>query len=319
MGDSKQLSLFDPTKVEISPIYLKLKTDLTEQEYHDVFVALGHAHGNTLIWIGDLANEAEIRNGVKAEFYDDVAEETGLKRNTIRHAKWVTGRVDLSNRLDRLTFLHYQIVAPMEENDQKYWLEEAVKYGLSAAKLKKAIRESRPVEELPKDVFNIIYADPPWAYEKDQEYFGQDVERHYPSMSEDQLKNMSIKDIRADDCVLYLWATAPKLDVAMRILEAWGFRYKTCLIWDKVEHNMGFYASIRHEILLIGGCGQSSPTDQSYANQTDSVYVEERTEHSRKPEYYYEMIERMHPRKTKRIELFATSERDGWISWGNAI
>ena len=165
--------------------------------------------------------------------------------------------------------------------------------------------------------YQIIYADPPWQYDKDEAYFGQDVEKHYPVMTFDELKELPIKELTDKDCVLYLWTTAPKLNWGIDLLREWGFDYKSCLIWDKVKHNMGFYSSVRHEILLIGGRGSSAPTDKSYANQTDSVYVEERKEHSVKPEYYYEMIEKMHFLKINRIELFSRNKRQGWDQWGH--
>jgi len=180
-------------------------------------------------------------------------------------------------------------------------------------------RKERDVTPLPDDKYNIIYADPPWFYPHSQEYYGQYVTRHYETIPTHDMKELPIRDLCGEDCVLYLWATAPLLDEAIEVLKAWGFEYKTCLVWDKVKHNMGFYSSVRHEFMLIGGIGQSAPTDKSYANQTDSVYVEERTEHSVKPEYYYEMIEKMHPEKTNRIELFARKKRDGWDSWGNEV
>ena len=190
----------------------------------------------------------------------------------------------------------------------------------------KAQREKR-VEKLPEKhqvfnvdkKYNIIYADPPWKYSAPKEYYGQDVQFHYNTMSLQELKKLPIKDICQKDCVLYLWATAPLLNCAVELLQSWGFNYKSCLVWDKVKHNMGFYSSVRHELLLIGGKGQSAPTDKKYANQTDSVYSEPRQEHSKKPEYYYEMIEKMHPYKTERIELFARNKKEGWDSWGNEV
>ena len=190
----------------------------------------------------------------------------------------------------------------------------------------KAQREKR-VEKLPEKhrifnvdkKYNIIYVDPPWKYPAPKEFYGQDVQFHYNTMTLSELENLPVKEICQDDCVLYLWATAPLLDVAINLLKNWGFQYKSCLIWDKVKHNMGFYSSVRHEILLIGGRGQSAPTDKKYANQTDSVYSEPRQEHSRKPLFYYEMIEKMHPHKNQKIELFARNKREGWDSWGNEI
>ena len=172
-------------------------------------------------------------------------------------------------------------------------------------------------KKLPNDKYQVIYIDPPWQYDKDEERLGQSVEKHYPTMTYEELMALDVKKYAYKNCVIYMWTTAPKLNVAIDLLRDWGFNYKTCLIWDKIKHNMGHYASIRHEILLIGGIGKSAPEDKSFANQIDSVYVEERTVHSKKPEYYYGMIEGAHPQKNKRIELFARQKKDGWESWGN--
>ena len=184
--------------------------------------------------------------------------------------------------------------------------------------IERKIEKIKSNSELPEKKYMLIYADPPWQYDKTEEFKGQDVERHYQTMTEIEICSMQIQKISADDCVLYLWSTAPKLNVAMRVMDAWGFDYKTCMVWDKIKHNMGFYASIRHELLLIGGKGSAKPDDLKAANQTDSVQSIERTSHSKKPEIFYEILERLHTHKNK-IELFARSKRDGWDSWGNQI
>jgi N6-adenosine-specific RNA methylase IME4 len=222
-----------------------------------------------------------------------------------------------------------QKIASIPENTFEEILQEAetetkkITNNMLVNIAKEAEKENRKKEfkqpDLPHGKYNIIYADPPWFYPADKAFYGQDVKTHYNVMTNDELINLNLKRYAFDDCVLYLWATAPLLDVAIDIMKKWGFDYKSCLVWDKVKHNMGFYSSVRHEILLIGGIGRSAPTDKSYANQTDSVYSEEKTEHSKKPEYYYEMIEKMHPTKTKRIEFFARLKREGWDSWGDEV
>ena len=195
--------------------------------------------------------------------------------------------------------------------------QDVIKPIENRARIADSKKEKTETPVLPETKYNIIYADPPWKYPHDWAHFGQDVDKHYPTMTIEELCKLPIKDIAADDCVLYLWATSPLLDKIFSVITAWGFEYKTSMIWDKVKHNMGFYASIRHEILLIGGRGKSKPDDASAANQTDSVYVEERTEHSKKPDYFYTMIEKLHPLKTKRIELFSRNLKEGWEGWGN--
>jgi N6-adenosine-specific RNA methylase IME4 len=82
---------------------------------------------------------------------------------------------------------------------------------------------------------------------------------------------------------------------------------------------MGFYSSVRHEILLIAGKGSCCPTDHKLANSIDSVQVIEKTnKHSQKPEGFRKLIESLYPDK-KKIELFAREKIQGWQTWGNEI
>src|SRR5215475_14918180 len=106
--------------------------------------------------------------------------------------------------------------------------------------------------------FPLIYADPPWLYD----FMSVDawkVENHYPTMPIDEICALPIPDITADDAILFLWATAPKLVEAMRVIGAWGFTYKTCAIWDKEWTGMGNYFRIQHELLLIATKGSIPP------------------------------------------------------------
>ncbi len=307
-------------KCKIQKNGLILNEDLTKDEWHDIGGILKTMEGCIQFWIGDWLCHGEKKWG---EMYKEAEDITGLDNGTLRNMKSVAASVDLSLRSDNLTFEHHKLVAPLPPEKQEKFLELAEKKDMTVSELRQAVREGKhddkEAQPFPKGKFEIIYMDPPWKYDKDEEYFGQDVEKHYPTMTYDQLLELPVKTLAYKDCVLYLWTTAPKLNWGIDLLRAWGFDYKTCLIWNKVKHNMGFYASIRHEILLIGGVGQSSPTDKKYANQTNSIYTEERTEHSRKPDYYYEMIEKMHPTKTHKIELFQRRERKGWTGWGNEI
>jgi hypothetical protein len=104
--------------------------------------------------------------------------------------------------------------------------------------------------EFPQGKYRIIYADPPWDYGKGvQEDNG--AEEHYPVMSLDSLCEMPIKQITDENAVLFIWVTSPMLLKSFRVIESWGFTYKSMFIWDKVKHNMGYYNSVRHELLLI--------------------------------------------------------------------
>jgi len=307
---------------EITKNSLIIKESINKEQWDQIGIVLKTMEKSIQFWIGDWLRFGEKKWG---EMYKEAEEITGLAYDTLASIKSVSGSVESCRRRQDLSFSHHEEVASLEPEQQEIMLDKAEQENLSVREIREEVKkikrgdENRTQQELPNKKYQIIYADPPWKYYKDQEYFGQDAERHYPTMTEEELADLPIKGLADDNCVLYLWTTAPKLNRAFEIINAWGFDYKTCMIWDKVKHNMGFYASIRHEILIIAGRGSSAPTDKSAANQTDSVYVEERTEHSKKPEYFYGMIERLHPEKKNKIELFARNKRDDWDCWGNEI
>jgi N6-adenosine-specific RNA methylase IME4/ParB-like chromosome segregation protein Spo0J len=119
-------------------------------------------------------------------------------------------------------------------------------------------------------------------------------------------------DIATDDAVLFMWTTAPHLREAFEVLAAWGFEYKTNVVW--VKDKIGYFVRNQHELLLVATRGNMlSP---SPANRPPSVITAPRREHSRKPDGAYELIERMYPELPK-IELFARRARPGWVAWGN--
>lgn len=166
---------------------------------------------------------------------------------------------------------------------------------------------------LPDGIYSLIYADPPWQYEF-AESNTREIENNYPTMPLQDICGLPISALAADDSVLLLWATSPKLQEAMQIIEAWGFTYRTCAVWDKEIIGMGYYWRQRHELLLLASRG-SLPVPEP-ANRPDSIFVERRSKHSQKPALVYSMIERMYPTAAK-IELFARNEREGWDRWGN--
>ena len=111
-----------------------------------------------------------------------------------------------------------------------------------------------------------------------------------------------------------MWATCPLLEDALELCKAWGFKYKAQFIWDKIKHNMGHYNSVRHELLLICTKGSCTPDN---VKLFDSVQSIERTEHSRKPEEFRQIIDTLYVHGSK-IELFARGKAvDNWEVWGN--
>ena len=176
---------------------------------------------------------------------------------------------------------------------------------------------SDKVSALPRGLFTVVYADPPWKYNDKQggdisESYGA-AEKHYPAMSLSELKALDIPS--APDAVLFLWATSPLLPDALDLAQAWGFRYKASFVWDKVKHNMGHYNSVRHEFLLV--CTKGSCTPQN-VKLFDSVQTIERTGHSEKPEIFREIIETLYPHGN-RLEMFGRKTAKGWRVWGSEV
>ena len=179
--------------------------------------------------------------------------------------------------------------------------------------LRKEKQEELQTRELPTGVFEVILADPPWRYQF-SETQSREIENHYPTMDLDDIKNLNVPS--ADDSVLFLWATAPKLEEALEVLNSWGFTYKTCAVWDKERIGMGYWFRGQHELLLVGTKG-SFPTPEPSA-RFSSIIKEPRSTHSTKPKVIYEMLEAMFPGRTY-LELFCRTPRDGWEVWGNEV
>ena len=133
--------------------------------------------------------------------------------------------------------------------------------------------------------YNIIYADPPWRY--DHGTPGREIENHYPTMTDEEICALDVPV--AKDAILYLWATAPRLESGLDVMKAWGFKYKSQAVWDKVVMGMGFWFRGQHEILMVGVRGKVHPPKQ--ADRVSSVIRVKRGRHSSKPDQVRAMIE----------------------------
>lgn len=174
-------------------------------------------------------------------------------------------------------------------------------------------RDERKVnqEPLPTAEFDVIYADPPWAYDLD---LRGDPQEHYSVM--DTQKICDLKVPSAKDAILFLWATNPKLKEALEVISAWGFTYKTNLVWIKNKFGTGYYFRGQHELLLLAVKGSIGCPDEK--DRPSSVVMATVEKHSQKPTSIREMIEQMYPNH-KYLELFAREKARGWKSWGNEV
>lgn len=167
--------------------------------------------------------------------------------------------------------------------------------------------------------YRVVYADPPWSY-GNAGIIGDDnyghVGRHYQSMTITELCAMDVKSLVEKDAVLFLWVTSPLLSECWPVITAWGFKYKTSFVWNKVKHNFGHYNSVRHEFLLV--CTRGSCTPDTRKLYPSVVTVERSKKHSEKPEQFRKMIDTLYPHGN-RIELFARKRAHGWDAHGDEI
>lgn len=161
--------------------------------------------------------------------------------------------------------------------------------------------------------FSTIYADPPWPYTNTAARGA--AENHYRTLTLDEIRAEPVKDLVADAAHLHLWTTNAFLREAFDVIQAWGFKYKSCLLWIKPQIGMGNYWRVSHEFLLLGVRGNlpfQTRTVRSWQHAR-------RTIHSRKPFLFRGLIEQVSPGPY--LELYGREEQPntGWTVYGNQV
>jgi N6-adenosine-specific RNA methylase IME4 len=298
----------------------QLPKDLTLEQWVLAMKHLAMYEGAMQWWLGDGWAYSEDRKWGEGE---EFAEKIGVDYKTIRNYASICRAIELSRRRDNLTFTHHAEIAGQPAREQDRLLAKAEREDLSAAKLRRlasdlkrgTTRRQLQFEAEKAALANVVYADPAWQYSNTGLAWA--AEEHYPTMSTDEICAMKVRDAVAENAVLFLWATSPMLPDALRVMEAWGFEYKTQFVWVKDKPVVGFYVHSRHELLLIGVRGSFLPETTELP---ESVIDAPTAEHSRKPECVYDLIERMYPSSIKTArELFCRGPgRRGWMKpWGN--
>ncbi len=198
-------------------------------------------------------------------------------------------------------------------------------------------RKINPLKDLypalPCKKYDVIYADPPWDYGGKMQYDKSNIKSvnvgfeknvfisaadfKYPTLKLQELKQLDVETIAADDCILFMWTTGPQFANSIELGEAWGFNYKTvAFVWDKQIHNPGRYTLSQTEFVLAFKKGRF-PTPRGARNVRQLVSVH-RGKHSEKPEIVIDGITKMFPTQRK-IELFARKNFSGWDNWGLEI
>lgn len=173
--------------------------------------------------------------------------------------------------------------------------------------------------------YNTIYADPPWRFQNRTGKVAPEHQRlnRYETMTIEEIKNLPIAQFAGEKAHLYLWVPNALLPDGLSVMDAWGFEYKSNIIWEKVRKDgqpdgrgVGFYFRNVTELLLFGIKKKSNPnrTLDPARSQVNLIRAIKR-EHSRKPDEIIPIIEACS--LAPRIELFARGDRDGWDMWGN--
>lgn len=193
-----------------------------------------------------------------------------------------------------------------------------------------------PFESLEAGKYGVIYADPPWNFKvwyaggwrnrPSGRKFERGTQKHYDLMKNDEITALPVKTVTADDSVLFLWSVWSLMPVALQVIDAWGFKYKTCaftwikanvrqadLFRDDADADMmlGYWTRANSEVCLLATRGKPKRLN---ADVRQGI-IEPRRQHSRKPDCVYERIERLVAGPY--LELFARTTRAGWASWGN--
>ena len=194
----------------------------------------------------------------------------------------------------------------------------------------------------PNKRYDIIYADPPWEYSKDDKLRSAKdqsdihISNYYSTMSMEELKALKVPDIMKDDCLLFMWFVSPMLKKCIEVGESWGFEFRTiAFIWNKMNTHLGYYTMSNCELCGVFKKGKipeprGSWSEQQYLEtvmnfetqmELETHYLAVlRGKHSEKPKQIRERIGRIFPTQSK-IELFArtdwTDHGRGWDYWGD--
>jgi N6-adenosine-specific RNA methylase IME4 len=171
--------------------------------------------------------------------------------------------------------------------------------------------------------FKTILADPPWQFQNRTGKMAPEHKRlaRYSTMTLDEIKALPVQAAASDPSHLYLWVPNALLPEGLAVMHAWGFSYKSNIVWQKIRKDggpdgrgVGFYFRNVTELLLFGIRGKNARTLQPGRTQVNIISTRKR-EHSRKPEEQYKVIQDCSPGPY--LELFARGERRNWAIWGN--
>ena len=171
--------------------------------------------------------------------------------------------------------------------------------------------------------FRTILADPPWQFQNRTGKMAPEHKRlaRYSTLKLDDIKRIPVSEVAAEKAHLYLWVPNALLPDGLEVMKAWGFEYKTNIVWEKIRKDgqpdgrgVGFYFRNVTELLLFGIRGNENRTLAPARSQVNLIRTMKR-EHSRKPDEIFPIIEACSPGPY--LEMFARGLRENWTLWGN--
>lgn len=177
--------------------------------------------------------------------------------------------------------------------------------------------------DLGKKKFSTILADPPWRFQNRTGKMAPEHRRlnRYGTMELEEIMALPVNEHAKDTAHLYLWVPNALLPEGLKVMQAWGFNYKSNIVWHKLRKDggsdgrgVGFYFRNVTELVLFGVKGKNARTLQPGRTQVNYLGTQKR-EHSRKPDEFYDIVESCSPGPY--LELFARGTRKGWAAWGN--
>lgn len=181
--------------------------------------------------------------------------------------------------------------------------------------------------DLPTKKYDILLIDPPWSYYGQQDKWGA-AAKFYATMTDEDILSLPIADLLNKKAVVFVWATAPRLDIAIDAIRSWGLHYRgVAFTWVKTTKSgvpikaQGVRPSIVKptcEFVLVASNVKKGRPLQLASESIVHTVLAPVNEHSAKPEEIQKRIETMYP-NSNRLEMFARRKRIGWECWGNEV
>jgi len=261
----------------------------------------------------------------------------GVSEHTITRAKAIarSGIPELQHAVKDLGFSirEASIIASLSPAEQARRVNEVA----LLRKLKESEVRTKHAEErkdfinqpFPPSQYDIIFMDCPWHYAKANGYYTSNPNHHFPCMTDDELAKLPVGDLAKPNSVLFMWSPSLKLSTSIRLMEDfYGFKFYSSAVWvktighdtEKLSYVPGLGPFLNaHEYLLLGRRGKGlGKTHFQHRSVFKAIGGAGQIQHSAKPKIVYDTVEKMWP-NTRKVELFAREQREGWTCWGNEL